>query len=95
MEISVLFDYMIWGKLVWHRWFEFNSMGSVDWVFHCSLLTCCAAEDTGALSSRFLHLPPLRERKSICQGDLLPEKIAFVNIACLWEELWFKRNPYF
>lgn len=65
---------MIWGKIVWHRWFEFNSTGLVDGVFHCSLLTCCAAEDTGALSRRFLHLSSLRERKSICQGDRLSEK---------------------
>lgn len=46
MEILLLFDYMIWGKLVWHHWFEFKSMGSADGLFHCSSLTFPAAEDT-------------------------------------------------
>lgn len=96
MEISVLFDYTIWGKLVWHCWFEFNSTGLVDGVFHCSLLTCRAAEDTRALSRRFLHLSSLRERKSICQGDLLLEKKkAFVKLVSFWQQLWSKCNPYF
>lgn len=75
VELSVLFGCVIQVKPARHR--------SVDGVFHCSLLTCRAAEDIGALNRRFLHLSSLREGKSICQGGLLSERIAFVKLASL------------
>lgn len=86
MEISVLFDYVTRVKPARHR--------SVDGVFRCSLLTRRAAEDTGALSRRFLRLSSLREGKSICQGDLLSERTAFVKLASLGTALVQTQNLF-
>lgn len=94
MEILVLFDYTIRGKLVWHCRFEFNSMGSAGRLFHCSSLTCPAAEDTGGLSRYFLCVSQKKEQH-LQRKSALRKKIKLVKFSSLWEQLLFKSKPYF
>lgn len=97
MEILGFFDYMIWGKLMWHRWSELKSMGSADGLFHCSSLTCPAAGDTFLGPEQTFPLPLIEKGKAFAKEICTQEKkkIKFVKLSSHWEQLWFKCKPYF